>query len=209
MKITDFFDKTFCINLDRRFDRWSECVAEFDKNKLVGIERFKAVDGKSLSELPKGFLTTSRLALVLTNMLILDKAIEENYDSILILEDDVEFTNQVTNMKSFFDLLPEDWDMLYFGGNHNTHVGSEPPTIINDKVCKLHNTFSTHCVAINNKAFKEILERLKKCDNALDVIYTELQKKLNVYSFYPMIATQRVSFSDIENKMTDYKWLIK
>ena len=37
----------------------------------------------------------------------------------------------------------------------------------------------------------------------------ELQKKLNVYSFYPMIATQRVSFSDIENKMTDYKWLIK
>ena len=209
MKITDFFDKTFCINLDRRFDRWSECVAEFDKNKLVGIERFKAVDGKSLAELPKGFLTTSRLALVLTNMLILDKAIEENYDSILILEDDVEFTNQVTNMKSFFDLLPEDWDMLYFGGNHNTHVGSEPPTIINDKVCKLHNTFSTHCVAINNKAFKEILERLKKCDNAIDVIYTELQKKLNVYSFYPMIATQRVSFSDIENKMTDYKWLIK
>ena len=209
MKITDFFDKTVCINLDRRFDRWSECVAEFDKNKLVGIERFKAVDGKSLVELPKGFLTTSRLALVLTNMLILDKAIEEDYSSILILEDDVEFTNQVTNMKSFFDSLPEDWDMLYFGGNHNTHVGSEPPTIINDKVCKLHNTFSTHCVAINKKAFKEILERLKKCDNALDVIYAELQKKLNVYSFYPMISTQRVSFSDIENKMTDYKWLIK
>jgi GR25 family glycosyltransferase involved in LPS biosynthesis len=209
MKITDFFDKTFCINLDRRFDRWSECVAEFDKNKLVGIERFRAVDGKDLTELPKGFLTTSRLALVLTNMLILAKAIEENYSSILILEDDVEFTKQVVNMKSFFDSLPEDWDMLYFGGNHNTHVGSEPPTIINDKVCKLHNTFSTHCVAINAKAFKEILERLEKCDNALDVIYSELQKKLNVYSFYPMIATQRVSFSDIENKMTDYKWLIR
>jgi len=208
MKITDFFDKTFCINLDRRFDRWSECVSEFDKNKLVGIERFKAVDGKNLAELPKGFLTQSRLALVLTNMLILDKAIEEDYNSILILEDDVEFTKQVTNMKSFFDSLPEDWDMLYFGGNHNTHVGYEPPTIINDKVCKLHNTFSTHCVAINKKAFKEILERLKKCDNALDVIYAELQKKLNVYSFYPMIATQRVSFSDIENKVTDYKWLI-
>ena len=53
------------------------------------------------------------------------------------------------------------------------------------------------------------LERLKKYDNALDVIYSELQKSLNVYSFYPVIATQRVSFSDIENKVTDYKWLIK
>ena len=209
MKITDFFDKTVCINLDRRFDRWSECVTEFEKNKLTGIERFKAVDGKDLQQLPKGFLTQSRLALVLTNMLILDKAIEEDYNSILILEDDVEFTNQVTNMKSFFDSLPDDWDMLYFGGNHNTHMGTNPPTIVNDKVCKLHNTFSTHCVAINKKAFKEVLERLKKCDNALDVIYVELQSKLNVYSFYPMIATQRVSFSDIENKITDYKWLIK
>lgn len=38
MKITDFFDKTFCTNFDRRFDRRSECVAEFDKNKLVDIE---------------------------------------------------------------------------------------------------------------------------------------------------------------------------
>jgi GR25 family glycosyltransferase involved in LPS biosynthesis len=208
MKITDFFDKTVCINLDRRFDRWSECVSEFEKNNLTGIERFRAVDGKDLQQQPKGFLTQSRLALVLTNMLILDKAIEEDYNSILILEDDVEFTKQVTNMKSFFDSLPEDWDMLYFGGNHNTHMGINPPTIINDKVCKLHNTFSTHCVAINKKAFKEVLERLKKCDNALDVIYVELQSKLNVYSFYPMIATQRVSYSDIENKVTDYKWLI-
>jgi hypothetical protein len=54
-----------------------------------------------------------------------------------------------------------------------------------------------------------VYDRIKKCDNALDVIYVDLQKNLNVYSFYPMIATQRVSFSDIENKVTDYKWLIK
>jgi hypothetical protein len=98
---------------------------------------------------------------------------------------------------------------LYFGGNHNTHMGIRPPDIINEKVCKLHNTYSTHCVAINKKAYEPILDRIKKCDNALDVIYVELQNKLDVYSFYPMIATQRVSFSDIENKMTDYKWLIK
>ena len=209
MNITNFFDKTYCINLDRRFDRWSECLFEFEQKRLLGINRFKAVDGNSLPKNVNGFMTPSRTALVLTNIQILEEAIKNNYQSILILEDDVEFTKQVTDMKSFFDSLPEDWDMLYFGGNHNTHVGSKPPAIINDKVCKLHNTFSTHCVAINNKAFIQIIERLKRCDNALDVVYSELQKKLNVYSFYPMIATQRVSYSDIENKITDYKWLIK
>lgn len=36
-----------------------------------------------------------------------------------------------------------------------------------------------------------------------------VQNKLNVYSFYPIITTQRISFSDIENKIKNYKWLIK
>ena len=30
MKITDFFDKTFCVNLERRSDRWDECLTEFE-----------------------------------------------------------------------------------------------------------------------------------------------------------------------------------
>jgi len=209
MKITDFFDKTYCINLDRRPDRWNECVVEFEKNNLTNINRFKGLDGKELNQASSGFMTPSRLALVLTNIQILEGAIQNDYNSILILEDDVEFKKQVGDMDEYFNMLPKDWDMLYFGGNHNTHMGINPPEIINKKVCKLHYTFSTHCVAINKKSFNVILERLKKCDNALDVIYAELQKSLNVYSFYPVIATQRVSFSDIENKVTDYKWLIK
>jgi len=209
MKITEFFDKTYCINLDRRLDRWSECLAEFNKHNLRDIERFTAIDGNNLPQVNSGFVTPSRLALVLTNVDILEKAIQENYQSILILEDDIEFTDEVSNISEYFKFLPEDWDMLYFGGNHNTHMKILPPKIVNEKVCKLHYTFSTHCVAINKKAFTTILNRLKKCDNALDVIYVELQNTLNVYSFYPIIATQRVRFSDIENKITDYKWLIK
>jgi len=209
MVITNFFDKTFCINLDRRKDRWEECLTEFNKYNLLDIERFTAIDGNNLPQVKSGFVTPSRLALVLTNIDILEKAIQNNYESILILEDDVEFTNEVNKISEYFKFLPEDWDMLYFGGNHNQHMGIAPPKIINEKVCKLHHTFSTHCVAINKRAFTTILNRLKKRDNALDVIYVELQSTLNAYSFYPMIATQRVSFSDIENRVTDYKWLIK
>ncbi len=209
MKITDFFDKTFCINLERRSDRWEECLIEFNKYGLKNINRFNAVDGKELPQVISGFVTPSRLALVLTNMKILEEALENNYKSILILEDDVEFNHQVIDMEDYFKMLPDDWDMLYFGGNHNTHMNVNPPIIVNEKVCKLHTTYSTHCVAINGKSISKVYDRIKKRDNALDVIYVELQNTLNVYSFYPMIATQRVSFSDIENRITDYKWLIK
>ena len=68
MKITDYFDKTYCVNLDRRTDRWDECMSEFTKYKLDSIERFPAVDGKDLPNITKGFMTPSRLALVLTNI---------------------------------------------------------------------------------------------------------------------------------------------
>ena len=184
MKLTEFFDKTFCVNLERRSDRWDECLTEFNKHEITNVERFIAVDGLALPQTTSGFVTPSRLALVLTNV-------------------------NINNISEYFKFLPEDWDMLYFGGNHNGHVGVKSPEIINQRVCKLHHTFSTHCVAINKKAFQRVLDRINKRDNALDVIYVDLQKELNVYSFYPMIATQRVSFSDIENKVTDYKWLIK
>ena len=37
MIITNFFDKTFCVNLDRRMDRWEECLFEFNKYNLTNI----------------------------------------------------------------------------------------------------------------------------------------------------------------------------
>jgi hypothetical protein len=208
MKITDFFDKTFCINLDRRLDRWDECLIEFNKFNITDVIRWSAIDGNKIEK--KGSCEkTSQLALILTNIDILEDCIKNNLKNVLILEDDIQFTDEINNIKEYFDLLPEDWDMVYFGGNHNTHMGVSPPIKINEKVCKLHNTFTTHCVGINGKSIQTILNKLKEINNPLDVIYTNLQKSLNVYSFYPMIATQRISHSDIEGRVTDYNWLIK
>ncbi len=208
MNIIDFFSKTYCINLDRRKDRWNECLLEFKNKELDNIERVSAIDGKDLMFFSQK-VNSSALALILTNEKIFESAIKNDFETILILEDDVEFTDQVKDISSFIEKLPENWDMIYFGGNHNTHVGYKSPEVINDKVVKLHHTYSTHCVGVNKRAYQFILERIRKKDQPLDVIYSDLQKKLNVYSFFPAIATQRVSFSDIENKMTDYKWLIK
>lgn len=208
MNIIDFFSKTYCINLDRRKDRWNECLLEFKNKELDNIERVSAIDGKDLMFFSQK-VNSSALALILTNEKIFESAIKNDYETILILEDDVEFTDQVKDISSFIEKLPENWDMIYFGGNHNTHVGYKSPEVINEKVVKLHHTFSTHCIGINKKAYQSILDRIRKMDQPLDVIYSDLQKKLNVYSFSPGMATQRVSFSDIENKVTDYKWLIK
>ena len=208
MKITDFFDKTYCINLDRRFDRWEECLIEFKKYDIENVVRWSAIDGNNINKLGS-CEKSSQTALILTNIDIIEDSIKNNLKNVLIMEDDIKFSDEVYNISEYFKYLPEDWDMVYFGGNHNSHMGVNPPLIINEKVCKLHNTFTTHCVGINGKSFNTIINKLKEFNNPLDVIYTDLQRSLNVYCFYPLIATQRISYSDIESRVVNYDWLIK
>ena len=41
------------------------------------------------------------------------------------------------------------------------------------------------------------------------LVYSMLQKENNCYTFYPRLSTQIIDFSDIQNKITDYNWLIQ
>lgn len=210
MKLFERFDKVYCINLDRRPDRYENFKNEVKKYDLGEFEKVSAVDGKNLDmSLFNTTLKTGELGLTLTNLEIIKDAEKNNFGTILILEDDCTFEPEIKNIEGYFNLLPSDWDMLYMGGNHNTHMGVQPPKKINEKVCKLHTTYSTHFVGLKKSVFEHIKVLLSKNKNPLDVCYVTLQKIFNVYSFYPAIAKQIVDFSDIQNYNTDYNWLIK
>lgn len=210
MKLFDRFDKVYLVNLDRRVDRLDNFKKEVEKYDLGNFERVSAVDGNQINLEDYGKnLKSGELGLVLTNLKIIKDAKEKNYKNILILEDDCTFSDEVLNIEEYFKELPSDWDMLYMGGNHNIHMGIESPVTINSKVTKLHSTYSTHFIGIKNTLFDHIEIILSKYKEPLDVSYVKLQKIFNVYSFYPAIAKQIVDFSDIQNKITDYNWLIK
>lgn len=210
MDITNFFDKTYCINLDRRPDRWKEFQTEIKKWGFSNVERYSAYDGKFLNKKKyKTNLSLGNLGLVLTNIDILNEAIKNDYEDILILEDDAVFTDEVKNFKSFMEQLPADWDMLYFGGNHTTHEGTPPPQKISDNIVKLHRTFTTHAVAIKKHMFQVVIDKIKDYQLPIDVHYSHLQLVYNIYCFTPIVARQRVGYSDIENGYRDYNNLIK
>lgn len=206
MKLFDRFDKVYCINLEHREDRKNHILSECAKYDLGELSFFKAINGNNISNPYR--ISNGCVGLILSNIEIIKEAKNNNYKSILILEDDCHFTNEVLNINSYFDALPDDWDMLYVGGNHNTHMGYLPPKQINEKIVKLHNTFTTHFVAINQNMYDVILKRLSKFSNPIDVIYTEIQKSYNVYSTSKAIAKQLNGYSDIENRVVNYDWLI-
>jgi len=223
--LTDLFDFSCCINLDRRPDRWEESIKEFNKWGLNNINRAPAIDAHTLPtaypdvyKSVKGNIGNIRsmgnIGLILTNLQIFEYAKEQKFSQILIMEDDVYFTSEINNIESLISYVPNDWDMLYMGGNHNYHnKGSKAqPIPINDHVIKCQHTFTTHCYAVKSHMYDILTSRLSKLDAPIDVIYTEIQKEYNVYSIYPSVAKQREGFSDIENAFISsekYNSLIK
>lgn len=205
MKLFNWFDKVYCINLDRRVDRWDETINEFEKWGLKDyVERYSGIDGKDIVNNTK--INNGELGILLTHLKIITEAKEKNYKNILILEDDIEFTEKINDIDDYMSLVPTDWDMIYFGGNHNKHMGKSI-NFINDKIIKLNDTYGIHCVALNNSVYDVILEIIIGKNKAIDVYYADIQKSYNCYGFNPSIALQRESFSDIQNKNVNYKWL--
>lgn len=207
MKLFERFDETFLINLKKREDRLNNFIIQVNNYNLGDFKIFEAIDGSSIKDNYSN-LSIGNVGLIHSNIQIIEESIKNNYEKILIIEDDCVFNENINNIDDYFNHLPSDWDMVYFGGNHNPHINSPKPIMINDKVVKVHNTFATHCVGINKKMFLILLEALKTFNGPIDVIYQKLQSNYNMYCFNPLIATQMIGFSDIENRSIDYSTII-
>jgi hypothetical protein len=208
--ISEIFDRIYCINLDRRKDRLELFQEETKRWGLEGIRRYPGMDGNDLPERYKGTrkFPRSAIGLVMTNIKILEECLSDQVSSVLILEDDVVFTPRMRSAGEILGGLPENWDSLYLGGNHNSHKGVSPPKKVSDGLCKIHHTFSTHAVGFKGDFIQKVLDRIRRVDSPLDVAYTDLQKIHNFYCFYPALAVQRSGYSDIQNQTMDYsKWI--
>ena len=151
-------------------------------------------------------LLDGELGILETHIELITRCKQENIKSILIFEDDVVFSKKIKDIEKFINDVPEDWDMIYFGGNHT--YGKKLEHIKND-VYQLNFTVSLHCVALKNTIYDEVLNLLSKKEKQVDNYYTELQQKYNCYGFYPNLAFQTQDFSDIQNKFVDYSIFFK
>lgn len=199
INLNEYFEKVYCINLDRRPDRYKIVTEEFKKFDMKGVERYSAIDGNILEN--NSPLLNGELGILETHYNIIKTCKENNVKNVLIIEDDVYFTNEITLIEDYLKLVPNDWDLLYFGGNHTYGT---PPIKINDKVLKLNFSVALHCVAINQSIYDAILTLLPLKKKQVDSYYGQLQNGYNGYCFYPNIAKQKADFSDIQNKFVDY-----
>lgn len=207
MNLNDLSKNIYVINLKERTDRKEHIESQL---KNIGCEEytlFEGVNGNSLLNPTK--LKNGMFGLVNTYLNIYEDWSKKDSEDILLIEDDCLFVDNFNEkLQEYIDNVPSDWNMLYFGANHNYHGGMKTLKI-NEKCIKLNNSYSAHCVFLKKEVFEDLINGIKDFAIENDVMMALLQRKYNAYSTSEPLATQIESYSNIENKVVNYDWLIK
>jgi len=193
-----YFDKTYLINLDRREDRLKTSLLEFEKIDST-FTRFPAIDGKNIDleiiETDNLRWNKSAYALTLTTIEILKEAIDNDYNNILIFEDDIEFHSCFDILfDSYMSSVPNKYDFLFLG-----YTNTSAPSMYNTHWDKVRSSFSCHAYAINKHMFKPFLKLLSNLDKPIDY-YTNIiiGSRLNSFNSKVKLVFQKNGISDIE-----------
>tara|TARA_Y100001970_G_scaffold282600_1_gene395775 strand:+ start:792 stop:1409 length:618 start_codon:yes stop_codon:yes gene_type:complete len=197
-------ENVFYINLKERLDR-----KENIENQLNTLgwkyTRFDAIKNKN-----------GKIGCSLSHLKLLQHAKKENLPYILILEDDIKFTNIHFFKSQLEEFLNSNinYDVYLLAGNVQI-----PIKIIKPGILKIFKSFTTTGYIVKNHYYDKLIENIKEGVinliqnpnnewNAIDVFWIKLQEKDNWYISYPRTNTQLPHYSDIKQKNINYDHLM-
>lgn len=208
------FPHRYCINLDRRPDRWDAFQKEIYRIG-ISVERSQAINGVHepypdvQPAMPAGLSRKERaqFACALSHRTLIQRAAERGYPNILIFEDDAEFAPDF--LRLFFEHFPDippKWDALYFGGIYR---GERRP--VAGRVYQLLDTLASHAYVINHTLYQPLLARSAELlgKKTWDVMLWDMQRQARVFGIIPALIWQRPDYSDIEGHFRDFLWCLK
>jgi GR25 family glycosyltransferase involved in LPS biosynthesis len=202
--LNDYVDDIYFINLDERKDRLEESLKEFSKHNLT-TKKISGINGSKMNlEFPSE-IKEGAVGCALSQLFALKTAKFNNLKSVLILEDDVEFDEEVNKkFMKIYPQIPNDWDMIYLGGQHFHGMNLKQ---ITENVYKCEYTLCAHSVMIRYTVYDRFINSLIDITKPCDVHYAESHKEINAYVIIPHLTWQRNTYSDIEKSDVDYSFL--
>lgn len=208
--INEYFDHIYCINLDRRYDRWVKIVEKF-KFLNIHVKRVSAVDGskldRSIREQYK-MISAGALGCILSHYKIIQHAKKCNYRRILILEDDILFIENFH--KHFIDMMKSinDWCLLYLGCSQHVWQNIE---FYNENNYYSKRCDGTFAYSIDCSVFDDVLNTDTIKDKPIDTILHIIQNKYykNCFTAFPNLIISDVSESDIRSPRDNERHKIK
>lgn len=223
------FDACFCINLDKRADRWEESLQEINTNfgtKDGFVQRWSGFHHPT-----HGHSGCSR-----SHRELLRHVVKQGYQRVLVLEDDfavvtlprlaaAKFTpgskvwethclinqgngnlNERFGALSYF--IPDDYDVLYLGAGY----GENPISRLNKHVIRcgfMQTTGSYGITGAFAKRWTEIVDSqtdgdLEKHPGPIDNLFGSMSHNHKYYVFQPRLMYQRESMSNITDRVDSY-----
>lgn len=216
--------KTIVINLARRQDRKEKMLQRLKESGFTNYSFYEAVDGELIDKemIPIALRNHFRKGVygcALSHLFAVISAFENDSDlqHLLVLEDDVVFSNAIKNIDNYIDTFKEA-DMFYLG-----FTPIQSLLKFEDKRKGLIGTHTVKAIRsganglfayiINRKFLQKfsdaINEFVSPCDNA--IMNLQGNKELNFYCVTPFICTVEEDFSDTSNCIVkhDFKGLDK
>lgn len=186
--------KATVINLESRPER----MVDFQRNVFpFEVERFNAY------KTDPGWVgcTASHLAAIA----------QQREAPFVIFEDDCVLLQPWSMVDEAMSQLPPDWDMLWLGATNVRWVERYSRNLF-----KMQGAYCAHAVIFNTQRVVDYILNncarfIKNCEGTdhrpvIDVFYVvEVQEKFNCFIVDPIIATQSVTYSDIELKVNNYE----
>lgn len=181
--------KAFCINLERRADRWTEFTSQtlpFSVTRVEGVEHENGSVGCIAAHL---------------KAMKLFKADEMN----LLMEDDCQFIQPWSEVEKAIKELPANWDILYLGAMLHT-----PLFRYSDHLHHLQKGWGSHAVIYNGTKVSKLItefsaEQIHDDRKNIDTwMVAHVQTNFKCFITDPLICVQRPGFSEITKRERNY-----
>jgi glycosyl transferase family 25 len=202
------FENVFYINLDHRKDRKEHVEKELTSIGIHkdNIHRFNAIK-----------LNNGAIGCTMSHIKLIQTAKDNKLPYIMICEDDIQFTDPNLFKTQINGLLScenenEDWDVILLAGNN-----LPPYKRINDYCVQVTQCQTTTGYIVASHYYDILIENMKGgLQNliknpqqhffyAVDKYWFLLQGKDRWLLITPLTVIQRVDYSDIEKRMTNYR----
>jgi hypothetical protein len=212
--LTKEFDRVYVINLPRRTERLETFFQRIPTNFPFRVpERYAAIDGGLAS--PPDWWKGGKGAwgCYKAHLRILEDCLSHEINSVLIFEDDaVCVEGFAEKVQEFWQHLPQDWEMVYLGGQHIQEKRGLPRKV-NDWVYQPFNVNRCHCYGFRGrkmleKAYKHLNNVVEwTVPHHVDHYFGELHKKMETGLYVPRewLVAQSEGKSDICGKELDLR----
>ncbi|KAF3981174.1 MAG: glycosyltransferase family 25 protein [Methylococcales symbiont of Hymedesmia sp. n. MRB-2018] len=203
----------FIINLKKQLNK-KQHMEELCEKYNLAVEFIDAVDGRLLSatEINSVYseeqamknlrrpMTKGEIGCALSHKLIYQKMIDDDIETALIFEDDIQFDNALLSCLAEIDKLPKNWELMLLGHRGSSgYIQAKYSFWYSKKLNQTHRirrlaeaAYGSHGYYLNNRGARKLVQCLQLISRPIDH-FTGVDKYVNSYAVQnPVIVSDEI-----------------